>query len=118
MFADAGVLAALRRHTLPSPRCSGDVMSSDVQLVPGQPATDEAARALRQLGINAPNAAATTPLGELLVARGDLSGQQLRDALSAQTSEGRRLGEILVELGVISERALSSALAQQLGLET
>ena len=52
-----------------------------------------------------------------LVERGDLSGQQLRDALGAQTSGGKRLGEILVELGVISERSLSSALAEQAGLE-
>src|ERR1700690_3806210 len=61
--------------------------------------------------------ARTTPLGALLVERGDLSGQQLRDALGAQTSGGKRLGEILVELGVISERVLSSALAEQVGLE-
>ncbi len=61
--------------------------------------------------------AAITPLGALLVERGDMSGQQLRDALGAQTSGGKRLGEILVELGVISERVLSSALAEQVGLE-
>jgi type IV pilus assembly protein PilB len=61
--------------------------------------------------------AVVTPLGALLVERGDLSGQQLRDALGAQTSGGKRLGEILVELGVISERALSSALAEQVGLD-
>ncbi len=60
----------------------------------------------------------TTPLGALLVERGDLSGQQLRDALGAQTSGGKRLGEILVELGVISERGLSSALAEQAGLDS
>ncbi len=59
----------------------------------------------------------TTPLGALLVERGDLSGQQLRDALGVQTSGGKRLGEILVELGVISDRALSSALAEQVGLD-
>jgi type IV pilus assembly protein PilB len=58
-----------------------------------------------------------TPLGALLVERGDLSGQQLRDALGAQTSGGKRLGEILVELGVISDRVLSSALAEQVGLD-
>ena len=94
-------------------------MSSDVHLVPDEPATDEAERTLAELGISAPRAdGTTTPLGELLVERGDLSGRQLRDALTAQTAGGERLGEILVELGVISERVLSSALAQQLGLET
>ena len=67
--------------------------------------------------VPAPVDTAITPLGALLVERGDMSGQQLRDALGAQTSGGKRLGEILVELGVISERVLSSALAEQVGLE-
>jgi len=67
--------------------------------------------------VEAPVDTAITPLGALLVERGDMSGQQLRDALGAQTSGGKRLGEILVELGVISERVLSSALAEQVGLE-
>jgi type IV pilus assembly protein PilB len=80
--------------------------------------SDAAAPPLDDLGIvPAPNDAPATPLGALLVERGDLSGQQLRDALSAQTSGGKRLGEILVELGVISDRALSSALAEQVGLD-
>ena len=61
----------------------------------------------RKAGVVAPaEDAPITPLGALLVERGDLSGQQLRDALGAQTSGGKRLGEILVELGVISERVL------------
>jgi type IV pilus assembly protein PilB len=73
---------------------------------------------LDEIGVAAEAAEAViTPLGALLVERGDLSGQQLRDALGAQTSGGKRLGEILVELGVISERSLSSALAEQAGLE-
>jgi type IV pilus assembly protein PilB len=103
-------------------------MSSDLRLVPGAPGTDgsgsdapggEDVVALESLGIVPPTAErAITPLGALLVERGDLSGQQLRDALGAQTSTGKRLGEILVEVGVISERVLSSALAEQVGLET
>jgi type IV pilus assembly protein PilB len=103
-------------------------MSSDLRLVPGAPGTDESGSdapggedvaALESLGIVPPSAErAITPLGALLVERGDLSGQQLRDALGAQTSTGKRLGEILVEVGVISERVLSSALAEQVGLET
>jgi type IV pilus assembly protein PilB len=107
-------------------------MSSDLRLVPGAPGSDgsgsnapegepvgEDVVALESLGIVPPSAErAITPLGALLVERGDLSGQQLRDALGAQTSTGKRLGEILVEVGVISERVLSSALAEQVGLET
>jgi type IV pilus assembly protein PilB len=89
-----------------------DALDSD------EPGTDEHTATLEHLGIVAPAGdGAMTPLGALLVERGDLSGQQLRDALGAQTSGGKRLGEILVELGVISERVLSSALAEQVGLE-
>jgi Type II/IV secretion system protein/Type II secretion system (T2SS), protein E, N-terminal domain len=103
-------------------------MSGKLKLKPGAPGrdepgtdaleSDERTATLEHLGIVAPAGdGAITPLGALLVERGDLSGQQLRDALGAQTSGGKRLGEILVELGVISERVLSSALAEQVGLE-
>ncbi len=83
----------------PRPDDPGDTVLDDIGVVPASVDT------------------ATTPLGALLVERGDMSGQQLRDALGAQTSGGKRLGEILVELGVISDRVLSSALAEQAGLE-
>jgi type IV pilus assembly protein PilB len=96
-------------------------MNGELQVIPGAPGIDdldEHSVELEQLGIVAPAPdAPITPLGALLVKRGDLSGQQLRDALGVQTSGGKRLGEILVELGVISERVLSSALAEQVGLE-
>ena len=95
-------------------------MSSELQVIPGASHPDDAeTHALEHLGIVAPpdDDGAITPLGALLIERGDLSGQQLRDALGSQTSGGKRLGEILVELGVISERVLSSALAEQVGLE-
>ena len=93
-------------------------MSGDLQLITGAPGSEEHDVTLEEIGVVAAESdAAATPLGALLVERGDLSGQQLRDALGEQTSGGKRLGEILVELGVISERSLSSALAEQAGLE-
>ena len=102
-------------------------MSGDLKLIPDVPAGSAAPGADSGagpgagdagIGTGAPSAEAPmTPLGALLVERGDMSGQQLRDALGAQTSGGKRLGEILVELGIISERVLSSALAEQVGLE-
>jgi type IV pilus assembly protein PilB len=58
-----------------------------------------------------------TPLGELLVGRGLVSEDQLRDALSTQTESGKRLGNILVELGLLNERTLVDVLAQQLEME-
>jgi type IV pilus assembly protein PilB len=58
-----------------------------------------------------------TPLGELLVGRGLVSEDQLRDALSTQTGSGKRLGNILVELGLLNERTLVDVLAEQLEME-
>jgi len=56
------------------------------------------------------------PLGELLVGRGLVSEEQLRDALTRQTASGKRLGNLLVELDLLDERALTDVLAEQLGL--
>ncbi len=57
------------------------------------------------------------PLGELLVGRGLVSEDQLREALTTQTGSGKRLGNILVELGLLSERGLVGVLAEQLQVE-
>jgi type IV pilus assembly protein PilB len=57
------------------------------------------------------------PLGELLIGRGLVSEDQLRDALTTQTGSGKRLGNILVELGLLTERHLVEVLAEQLQLE-
>src|SRR3954470_15995134 len=57
------------------------------------------------------------PLGELLVGRGLVSEDQLREALTSQTGSGKRLGNILVELGLLSERTLAAVLAEQLQVD-
>src|SRR5262249_45983468 len=56
------------------------------------------------------------PLGELLVGRGIVSEDELRDALTKQTASGKRLGNLLVELDLLDERTLTDVLAEQLGL--
>jgi MSHA biogenesis protein MshE len=53
-------------------------------------------------------------LGELLVAQGVLTPQQLDTALSERKRSGRRLGRILVEDGIATEEAIARALAEQL----
>ena len=53
-------------------------------------------------------------LGELLVAQGVLTPQQLDTALSERKRSGRRLGRILVEDGIATEEAIARALAVQL----
>jgi hypothetical protein len=52
-------------------------------------------------------------LGELLVAAGVLTAEQIDQALRAQVMWGARLGTNLIELGFLDLDALSSALGQQ-----
>jgi type IV pilus assembly protein PilB len=58
-----------------------------------------------------------TPLGELLLGRGMLSEDQLKDALLQQTATGERLGQLLVSHGLVEERELVRVLAEQLNME-
>ncbi len=55
-------------------------------------------------------------VGEALIRAGDISEQQLEQALDDQRQSGSRLGELLVEQGVISGSALVRALAICLGV--
>jgi len=57
-------------------------------------------------------------LGDVLIAAGVLSAEQLDRALSEQRAWGGRLGQILLSLGLLDEIRLASAIARQLGLPT
>jgi len=59
----------------------------------------------------------TQPLGELLVARGVLTKDQLGIALKEQGRTGKRMGEVLVSLGFCSEDDISRVVAGQAGVE-
>lgn len=54
------------------------------------------------------------PLGEILVDRGDLSPQALKEQLGRQ----KKLGEMLVESGLVTPRRVDSALAEQRMVKT
>lgn len=54
-------------------------------------------------------------LGELLVARGACTAEQVAEALENQVIYGGRIGTNLVELGAVGEEALAQALGQQHG---
>jgi hypothetical protein len=56
------------------------------------------------------------PLGEILIARGWLSEQQLSEAFTRQAAVGGRLGTCLLEIGAIQEVLLIKVLAEQLGV--
>ena len=57
------------------------------------------------------------PLGELLLAKGLVSQEDLDRALTEQEHTGRLLGAILVERGFVSGPALAVALAEHYGVE-
>ena len=59
---------------------------------------------------------ATRRLGEILVARGVVSGEVVRSALDAQGEDGKRLGEILIGMEAATEAQVAEALAEQLDL--
>jgi len=55
-------------------------------------------------------------LGEILLARGLVTREQLEQALRAQVGGVRRLGAILVRMKVLSDGDITDAIASQLGL--
>lgn len=57
------------------------------------------------------------PIGELFVARGLITQDQLEEALAEQAATGKRLGEILVDRHLISSPELTEVLMEQLGRE-
>ena len=55
-------------------------------------------------------------LGDILLASGLVSQQELADAFDEHQRAGRALGRVLVERGVLTESQLVAALAEQIGL--
>ncbi|KPJ62820.1 MAG: pilus assembly protein PilB [Planctomycetes bacterium DG_23] len=58
------------------------------------------------------------PLGEILKARGFVTGEQIEAALKYQNKEGLKIGQALIRLGFVKPRDVLEALAEQLGLRT
>ncbi len=59
----------------------------------------------------------TARIGDLLVARGLISKDQLEVAFQEKSKSNKLLGELLVELGFITEQALSAVLAESSGFQ-
>jgi hypothetical protein len=84
-----------------------------------QPALDEKVRRLQTGFVNARQKQNRMPVGLLLLQRGLLSQEQLRDALLRQRTAGKgKIGYWLRELGLVDEQDLTNALAQQYGCPT
>ncbi len=56
-------------------------------------------------------------LGDLLIAAGAISQQQLDEALELQKQTGQRLGDVLIDHHIITEHQLIEALQMQLGVD-
>ena len=56
-------------------------------------------------------------MGDLLVAAGAITEEELQQALALQKEKGQRLGKTLMEGGFISKELLIATLTQQLGVE-
>lgn len=56
-------------------------------------------------------------MGDLLVAAGAITEEELNEALRIQKEKGQKLGKTLVECGYISQELLIAILTQQLGVE-
>ena len=76
-------------------------------------------RRLEQEALAGPRAAAPTsrlPLGLVLLSQGDITAEQLRQALYRQRQErSGKIGEWLVKMGTITEQQVTGALAMQQG---
>ena len=56
-------------------------------------------------------------IGDVLIAAGAITEEQLQEALAYQKENGGKLGNVLVELGFISDQILITLLTQQLGID-
>ena len=56
-------------------------------------------------------------IGDLLVAAGAISEEQLQEALTVQKEKGQKLGQTLLEEGFISRELFIAVLTQQMGVE-
>lgn len=57
-------------------------------------------------------------IGDMLMAKGDITVGQLDQALEAQRGSGKPLGRVMVDLGFVQEHQLLEVLGQQLRIET
>lgn len=81
---------------------------------PGEPAPAHAPAPAADRGPLRPREADGPRIGDLLIAAGALTSDQLRTALQHQKSSRKRLGEVLVEMEVLSPRQLLAVLGEAL----
>lgn len=75
-----------------------------------------------ELGLEVPKLQSDTefakkPLGKILIDKGWIKEENVREALELQSHSGDPIGKVLVDMGVLSQTQLYRALAEQMDLE-
>src|SRR5712691_13409055 len=65
----------------------------------------------------APDGTGRRRLGELLLAEGVMTPDQLNRALEIHRATGERLGQVLLDMGVVDQEHIARLLSQQIGIE-
>ena len=99
-----------------SPEAGGDVLVLEAEAEPHDVDAAEASVSAPALPALPGATSKRGLLGEVLVARGVVTEDQVATALIRQTGTGKRLGEVLVEIGALDERSLVAALADYFGI--
>jgi hypothetical protein len=86
---------------------------TNVLVAPGEATTHSALPAPIELGSMRQENSRWRPIGEVLVAAGAITREELQEALHEQRESGKRLGEVLIEAGRISWLSLAQAIAEQ-----
>ena len=71
-----------------------------------------------RMSVTAGPAAAKRHIGQILIAQGILTEDQLRIALLEQLKTNQPVGKLLVNLGFVSEATLRDALSESLGKQS
>lgn len=86
---------------------------TNVLVAPGEATTHSALPAPVELDSIRQEDTRWRPIGEVLVAAGAITREELQEALQEQRQSGKRLGEVLIEAGRISWLSLAQAIADQ-----
>jgi hypothetical protein len=88
---------------------------TNVLVAPGEATTNSVLPAPVELNSMRQEDSRWRPIGEVLVAAGAITREELQEALHEQRQSGKRLGEVLIEAGRISWLSLAQAIAEQTG---
>ncbi len=75
---------------------------TNVLVAPGEATTHSALPAPVELDSMRQENSRWRPIGEVLVAAGAITREELQEALHEQRESGKRLGEVLIEAGILN----------------